>query len=312
MKRVLVVGDAIADVYRDCSFKKMCPDAPDAQALIVRSSDLRPGGAANVALNLVALSPDTRVSLIAEVDTEMGQSLKRLSRNRLDLEYIVLTDDMLTKERILLDGKVLLRKDNRENVGTFTAELIEDRVREYLAENDPDLIIVSDYAQGSLNEASWDMLLACRDRLLVDTKLTDLSFFCDEGWRTRLVKLNWDEHAEVLKKEYAPERFFRTLIVTCGGDGSYMKIRERIGDKKSITHMLRVNAHKVDVVDVCGCGDTVMAGLAASLLKNDDDFTAMQFANAAAATVVTKARTSVADLGETLRLLGWEEEDETR
>lgn len=304
----MVVGDAIADIYRDCTFKKMCPDAPDVRAIVVRSSDMRPGGAANVALNLVALAPDARISLIAELDTEMGYALKRASRNRLDLEYCAGTDDMLTKERILLDGELILRKDNRPDVGTYAAEMIEHQIRQYLAENDPDLVVVSDYAAGSLNEASWCMLLGVKDRLLVDTKRTDLRVFGYES-RTKLIKLNWDEHNAVLVSDYAPERYFQALIVTCGGNGAYMKVREDLSESKSVTHTLRVNGHAVSAVDVCGCGDTFMAGLAASLLKNDDYFSAMQFANAAAATVVTKARTSVADLGETLRLLGREDEE---
>ncbi len=72
----------------------------------------------------------------------------------------------------------------------------------------------------------------------------------------------------------------------------------------SITHTLRVPVHPVAVVDVCGCGDTAMAGIAASLLNSSDPFTAVQFANAAAATVITQKRTAVADLSQTLKLLG--------
>jgi D-beta-D-heptose 7-phosphate kinase/D-beta-D-heptose 1-phosphate adenosyltransferase len=307
VKKVLVVGDAIADVYCDCSFKKMCPDAPETRAVVVQSRDLRPGGAANVALNMVALAPDVRVSLIAEIDVEMGFLLKRRSWNKLDLEYIVRNDGMLTKERILIDGQLVLRKDNRSDVGPYIRELIEHKIRDYLSENDPDLIIVSDYAHGSLSEASWDMLLACRDRLLVDTKKVDLSMFRDGDRRTKLIKLNRSEWSDVVARDAIPERYFEAFIVTLGADGAELMMHKEMNDKVSVTNNLKDEAHGVSVVDVCGCGDTFMAGLAASLLKNDDYFTAMQFANAAAATVVSQPRTAVADLSETLRLLDREE-----
>jgi sugar/nucleoside kinase (ribokinase family) len=114
----------------------------------------------------------------------------------------------------------------------------------------------------------------------------------------------------VIEREAIPERFFDALIRTDGSAGAFLDMHEWLGPTSYAVNTVRAPAHEVPVVDVCGCGDTFMAGLAASLLKNDDYFTAMQFANAAAATVVTQARTSVADLGETLRLLGREEEDE--
>lgn len=312
MKRVLVIGDVIADVYRDCSFKKMCPDAPSVRALVTRDIDVRPGGAANVAVNLAALSPETRIHLIGGMEVRLAREVKRASHSRVSMDYCPFWDEALTKERVSDADGLVVRLDNWSEVPGILAEDIEANLRDYLSENDPDLIVVSDYGSRTLNEASWEMLLACRDRLLVDTKLTDLSRFGAGGWRTRLIKLNKEEWHTVQTTEAVPEQFFQALVVTHGGHGAHIHLREQVGEGKSVTHTLRVKGHEVPVVDVCGCGDTFMAGLAASLLKNDDYFTAMQFANAAAATVVTQARTSVADLGETLRLLGREEEDEAR
>lgn len=139
-----------------------------------------------------------------------------------------------------------------------------------------------------------------RDRLLVDTKIKDLSIF--DG--TLLAKLNHDEWIEAVLTEPAPERFFSMLVVTDGGAGAKLFLRSPIDDRRSVTHTLEVRGHRVNVVDVCGCGDTFLAGLCAMMLKNPDPFTAVQFANAAAATVVTKPRTAVADRDLALKLVG--------
>lgn len=308
MRRVLVIGDIIADVYRDCIFKKMCPDAPDVQAIVEHSRDLRPGGAANVAVNLAALAPDIRVSLIGEIDAETARTVKQLSRNRVDMKHCVFVDpgSCAVKERLMLDGKMLLRVDNRLKTDTFVGELIEEKLREYLAENDPDLVVMSDYAGGTINQVTLGMLLSMRDRLLVDTKLTDLSVFGSGDQKTLLIKLNQSEWESVVRTEAAPERFFESLIVTHGSEGSTLMMRKDMGSK-SVTHTMKTAAYDVSgkAIDVCGCGDTFLAGLAASLIRTDDAFTAVQFANAASATVVTRPRTSVADLGQTQRLLGW-------
>lgn len=151
-----------------------------------------------------------------------------------------------------------------------------------------------------------EILLDMREKLLVDTKLTDLSVFGSNGRKTKLVKLNYDEWRAVTANDAMPERFFEAMVMTRGRSGAYLTIRKDLTDIKSVTHTLRVKGHDVETVDVCGCGDTFLAGLAASLLTSDDVFSALQFANAASATVVTKARTSIADLGLTLKLLGRE------
>jgi len=190
VKRVLVIGDVIADVYRDCTFKKMCPDAPTVKAIVEHSRDVRPGGAANVAVNLAALSPDTRIHLIGEMDNRLARAVKQAGRNRINMEFCEFTEDVLTKERVSLDGDFIIRVDNKLHTNTFAAEGIYHSLKEYLAAFDPDLVVVSDYAGGSINQDTWEVLLSMRERLLVDTKLTDLSVFGSDGRKTRLGKLN--------------------------------------------------------------------------------------------------------------------------
>lgn len=303
-----MIGDVIADVYRECTFKKMCPDADDVKAIVEHSRDVRPGGAANVAVNLAALAPDTLVYLIGEMDVPLARLIKQAGRNRVSMEHCEFTDDVVTKERIILDEDFVLRVDNKLRTNSFAAESIYHGLKECLAHVDPDLIVMSDYDGGAINQDSFDLLLGYRDRLLVDTKMTDLSPFGSDGQRTRLIKLNHEEWKAVIAREAAPERFFEAMVTTKGHHGVELAIHK--GDShKSMTHTIKLAGHMVGTVDVCGCGDTFLAGLAASLLQSTDDYTAVQFANAAAATVVTQPRTSVADRERTLELLGREKEE---
>jgi D-beta-D-heptose 7-phosphate kinase/D-beta-D-heptose 1-phosphate adenosyltransferase len=221
------------------------------------------------------------------------------------MTFCLFADEAFTKKRIVVDGELALRVDSSLCVDAYSAEAVEEGLRSYLSNNTPDLVVMSDYAAGSINASSMEILLDMREKLLVDTKLVDLSVFGNGGRKTKLVKLNHDEWKAVVANEAAPERFFDALIKTYGRYGAYLEVRQDNGSS-SVTHTLHVPAHRVTVNDVCGCGDTFLAGLAASLLKNDDIFSALQFANAAAATVVDKPRTSVADLGLVLNLLGRE------
>lgn len=310
MKNVLVIGDVIEDVYERCTFRKMCPDAPYTPAIVRKSLDIRPGGAANVAVNLCALAPDARVALIGELDAPLARSLKYMTQNRLDMAYCQFADEMLLSKRRIFNGdQMVLRLDRADHVIQYTQEMIAHQLKDYLANNEPDLILLSDYGHGTVGPESLELLLNYKDRLMVDTKETDLSKF--DG--SLLCKLNNLELSLVLQREAAPERFFRYLVVTNGAFGSTLKARRNIGSKMSQTDEMHVRACEVVALDVCGCGDTFLAGLASSILRNGDPYTAMCFASAAAATVVTQRGTAVADRDAALRLLGLKgTEDEAR
>lgn len=301
-----MIGDVIADAYRECTFKKECPDAPGVRAVIQNHGrEVRPGGAANVAVNLAALSPDTQIDLIGVIDDDLGRTIKFTSHNRIGMEYCVF-ETPLIKERVIVDGQFAIRIDNVREVCRFTAARLDFALKCYLSSHTPDLIILSDYAGGSVNEECLERILAHRDRLLIDTKKTDLSVFSG----SLLIKLNKSELHKALETESTPESFCRALVTTCGEDGAVLHMMgpHPRYQQTTITHTLTVKAHRVPVKDACGCGDTFLAGLAASLLTNDDPYTAMQFANAASASVVTQPRTAVADRKKTLELLGRETE----
>lgn len=300
MKRILVIGDAIADVYRESKCVKKCPDAPTVDAVEQGLWEIRPGGAANVALNVAALIPDAVVDLIGIVDHDVSMEMKRLGWGRVRLTHSI-NGKMLQKERIIVDGELRLRIDSKTRAsGHDQFDLTVGLISYFREVTRPDLIILSEYGAESVDSDCLNILLKHRDRLMVDTKRPDLSPF--EG--SLLCKLNAGEYRRVLESEATPERLFQYLIVTDGEAGSKLIARRKLDANRSVTHTLNAQAYRAEVVDVCGCGDTFMAGLAASLLTNDDPFTAMQFANAAAATVVSKPRTAIADRELTLEILG--------
>lgn len=305
MKKVLVVGDAILDVYRECSFKKECPDAPGVRAVVEHTIDVRAGGAANVAVNLAALAPNVQVDLVSILSSRLAQEIKRVSAGRVRLVSSLPVDECLTKERVLVDGSMAIRVDNFAHFDDYHSGHLHDYLEAHLRCERPDLILLSDYGAGSVGRKSLDLLLEHRDRLLVDTKMHDLSTFGSRGSRTLLVKLNGEEWRQALSTHHSPEQFFEYMVVTKGENGAEL-ITQRPGMNSNVTvrRTFSVSAHDVPALDVCGCGDTFLAGLAAALLSGKDAFDSMRFANAAAAAVVSTSRTAVADLGATLQMLG--------
>ncbi len=308
VKRVLVIGDVIADVYRACVLKKMCPEDTSAMALVVSSREVLPGGAANVAMNLASLSTDIAIDLIGAMSDELAISIKRRSKNLIGMEYVVM-DVPLTKERIFHNDRLVVRVDNTIMVSSYVAERIECMLRKYLAEHNPDLIVLSDYAGGSITMGSLSIILNHREKLIVDTKAVNLHETFGAGGKTLACKLNADEYANVLRGDHTPESSFKTFIVTKGSGGAQAFIHHDLGVGQSKTHSIEFCGHIVRKVDVNGCGDTFLAGFAAEMLRSGDPLTSIEFGNAAAATVVTKMRTAVASLEETLGMLGVGEDE---
>lgn len=302
MKRVLVFGDAIADEYVNCFRKKMCPEAPEAPALVEMNRRLIPGGAANVAVNLAALSPDVSVDLIAVIDDDLAREIKQISKNRVSMEFCVF-EPPVRKTRYLEGGRIIVRIDDQLQVNRFASESLGARLNEYLSSHLPDLILLSDYGLGCLG-MSLERLLDFKERLIIDTKIIDLS--CFSG--TLGCKLNHSEWADSISIESSPERNFGFMVVTLGGNGAKIYMHREDGARE-ITHSMTFPGHDVKVKDTNGCGDSFLAGFAASFVRNRDPFTATSFGNAAGADVVQKMGTAVVDLDSVLGLLGMVEDE---
>jgi D-beta-D-heptose 7-phosphate kinase/D-beta-D-heptose 1-phosphate adenosyltransferase len=110
-----------------------------------------------------------------------------------------------------------------------------------------DAIVVSDYNKGTVSYQLIHELIDTKIPVFVDTKKTDLRFIGDAFY-----KLNSDEFS---KLETFP--FRDKLIVTLGKDGAMWNQR-------------KYDAPEIEVVDVCGAGDTFLASFVYQYLRTSD------------------------------------------
>lgn len=134
---------------------------------------------------------------------------------------------------------------------------------------DVDAIVISDYNKGTVTP---ELYKAIRSRftkqIFVDTKEPNLSLFSHPA---TIVKINETEY-----NNRTGETF--NLIVTHGSDDTVL-----LGPGSSIS---RFKVPKVNVFDVCGAGDTFLAALVYRCLQDQSLFSAIEFANKAAAITV--------------------------
>ena len=291
----LVIGDVMLDRYLLGEVNRISPEAP-VPVVLIKSEQLRVGGAANVAANLALLGVPTKMIGLIGNDNEGQTLLAAMQAHGIATEAMLATPSRPTiaKTRILGGHQQMMRLDQEK-----THALTPDEQTQVLANIDaalqqqPALVILSDYAKGLLTETlCQEVIQRCRAAqitVLVDPKGHDYSKY---RGATALTP-NKKETAEacdtlqqdpaLIEKASALKQCLQLdfLAVTRGEEGITL-----IDDG---THHLSATAKQV--FDVSGAGDTVIATLAAGLMHGLSPLGSLSLANIAAGVVVGKVGT---------------------
>ena len=172
--RVIVVGDVMLDRYLFGSTARISPEAP-VPVVHVRETDNRPGGAANVAVNLASLGVSTRLLGVVGADAAAETLEKILAARGIVCDFSCVVDrPTITKTRVQSRGQQLIRLDE-ENVAPMPGDAMVKALRETL--DGAGAVVLSDYGKGALSDVVA-LIGACREagvRVLVDPKGSDFS-----------------------------------------------------------------------------------------------------------------------------------------
>jgi D-glycero-beta-D-manno-heptose-7-phosphate kinase len=290
--RLLVVGDVMLDRYWFGDVERISPEAPVPIVKIARTEE-RPGGAANVARNAVALGA-TAMLLSVIGDDEPGAALERLLveervRTSFHRDASLATT---VKLRVIGRQQQLLRIDFET---APSHEILATKLADYeqqLAE--ADLVILSDYGKGGLAHIATmiERARAAGKAVLVDPKGEDYARYRGATILTpnrgefRQVVGRWKDEADMTTKAQALRRELglTALLVTRAEEG--MSLYADSG-------VLTIPARSREVFDVSGAGDTVIATLGVLLAAGASLPDAVSVANEAAGVVVGKFGTAV-------------------
>jgi D-beta-D-heptose 7-phosphate kinase/D-beta-D-heptose 1-phosphate adenosyltransferase len=266
---------------------RISPEAP-VPVVRTRTAEQRPGGAANVALNIAALGARAVLTAVVGAD-ERGALLTRLLEQRGVRCELVRAPGVPTihKLRVLARSQQLIRVDAEQSLAAGAAELGTVFAR---LVRDVDAVVLSDYAKGSL--AAIEELIAAGRKagvpVVIDPK--GASFGRYRGayalkpnrGEFEAVVGSWANDAELYRKGEAlrAELDLELLLVSRSEHG--MTLFER--DAEPLT----LPAETREVFDVTGAGDTVVALLAAGLAAGLGAPEAATLANLGASIVVGK------------------------
>ncbi|EAI4828352.1 D-glycero-beta-D-manno-heptose-7-phosphate kinase [Campylobacter lari] len=280
--KILVVGDFMVDHYIWCDCTRISPEAP---VMVMKSQkeDKRLGGAGNVYANLKSLGAEVfALGLVG--DDESGKFLKENLNAKLLIEKDRKTP---LKSRVLSHSQQVLRLDDENN---FDTKLEDEIIQEYKKiAKDYDAIILSDYAKGVLTSKVTKALIEHANTLnlpiLIDPKGSDFSKYQNATLLTpnkkeaiQALGVEKIDNLEKALKKLKDDLNLTYSIITLSEEGI------ALFDEK--LHIIPAKA--LEVYDVTGAGDSVIAMLAYALALKVDIIKACELANDAAAVVVAK------------------------
>lgn len=286
--KVLVVGDIILDQYIYGETNRISPEAP-VPVVRVDNTEERAGGAANVAINVSSLGVAVQLLGITGKDESSVRLEKILTEKKVECHFVHQDNfPTITKQRVLSRHQQLIRLDyEKEREALDTSELIEKYLE--LIES-VDVVILSDYAKGSLDKVQTLIKYANEKNVtvLVDPKSNDFSSYGSANVITPNLKEleavvgECKSNKVLIEKgtQLCKELQLDALLVTRGEKGMTL-----LRENKTPLH-LKAETH--EVFDVTGAGDTVIAVLATAIACDFKLEQATALANTAAGLVVEK------------------------
>lgn len=294
---VVVAGDVMLDRYLFGSTGRISPEAP-VPVVHVQETDDRPGGAANVAVNLATLGVSTRLLGVVGEDAAAASLESILSQHGIVCEFARAKDrPTITKSRVQSRGQQLIRLDE-ENAAAMPGDAMAKALGKSL--DGAGAVVLSDYGKGTLSDVRG-LINACREAAipaLVDPKGTDFSKYRGAS----LITPNQSE--------------FEAVAGVCETDDELVRHARQMIDELDLAAVLITRSEKGmllvedgaepvflstqarEVYDVTGAGDTVIATLAGALASGQDLASAAALANLAAGLVVRKIGVAAVTPGE--------------
>jgi D-beta-D-heptose 7-phosphate kinase/D-beta-D-heptose 1-phosphate adenosyltransferase len=311
---VLIIGDFMLDTYTTGKINRISPEAP-VSVLHVQKEESRPGGAGNVALNLVSLG--AKVFTMGRIGNDYaGDVLKDALENEgVDIEHLLVQNGYKTpvKNRLIADAQQVLRVDF-ETV-TPLSEQLETWVIEHLPRlvDKVQIVAISDYGKGFLSRHLLSQIIAISHAkgipVIVDPKGDDFSKYSG----ATVIKPNLNEVyvAAKLPANVSLEKVASQLLQTCDVE---MLLVTRSEAGMSLFHKngqsFDFPVRSKEVKDVTGAGDTVLAMISLALANNIDIKYGAQLANIAAGMAIERlgcARIFLSEIAE--RILEYDVEN---
>lgn len=287
---VLIIGDVMIDSYIWGKVDRISPEAPVPIVRVTKKED-RLGGAANVALNIQSLGAKPLICAVIGDDFDGENFISLLKKQGLSDEGVIKIKDRPTtvKTRIIAHHQQIVRVDAETEVSLTDSEsiVVFEKIKQIISSHKIDAIIFEDYDKGLITEKliSQTIELAQPQGIITVVDPKKRNFEAYKG--VNLFKPNLKELNEGLKIDLDPKNIqqveeavdrlkkllgAKSVMLTLSENGVYINSENGNG---------HIKAHKRDIADVSGAGDTVIATAALCLAAGLNELKTAEIANLA-------------------------------
>ena len=302
-RKVVIVGDAIADRFLHGTISRVSREAP---VFILKHdhTETVPGGAANCAMNLASFGAEVSLISVTGKD-EAGIAMReKLEAAGVDCSGLMVSEKVSTTTKVrILAGQSHSSRQQVIRID-YEGEPLADRelraalsgqLRQKISE--ADAVIISDYnyevANDDIIELVRELALGKAIPVLVDSRFrlphfpgfTSATPNEDEVEQLIGERIVSQSQLESVAEQLKQQLGYRALLVTRGGQGMML-----LEDEVAPLHIKAVGAR--EPVDVTGAGDTVIATFALALASDASFPDAARLANYAGGLVVMKRGTA--------------------
>jgi rfaE bifunctional protein kinase chain/domain len=299
--KVAVIGDVMLDTYWWGNVDRISPEAP-VPVVAVTKREKRIGGAGNVALNVQALGSKVALLTVLGDDEDGTLLMKLLLEKNIDTRFILESKKRITtnKIRIISRNQQMMRLDAElaDDLSQTDETKLLNQVEKYIISEKPDVVIIEDYNKGILtkNVIVHIIDLCNKNKIPVTVDPKRKNFFTYKN--ATLFKPNLHEvftslniipeeiSIEVLSdidKKLREKLNHEISLITLSDKGIFYQAN----GKKSI-----IPAHRRNIADVSGAGDTVIAVASLIYASAKDINLATEVANIAGGIVCEEVGTA--------------------
>ncbi|RNA64979.1 D-glycero-beta-D-manno-heptose-7-phosphate kinase [Prosthecochloris sp. ZM_2] len=288
--RIAVIGDIMLDKYIFGHVSRISPESP-VPVVDVSHESCRLGGAANVAVNLRSMGASVQLCGVTGADSNHAVVSRLLDEHGIAADNIISDPARPTtcKTRILSQSHHITRVDHesRQAIDESTENDLLERFTAVVTSLDA--VVLEDYNKGVLTTRLITGVIASARQhgvpVLVDPK--HQGFFAYQDctlFKPNLSEISVSLGIDASNRDPDVEEACRALQKKLRCDHIVVTRSEKglTVCNESCTH---IPAASLDVADVSGAGDTVIAMLALGLAVRLDVTTSAEIANLAAASV---------------------------
>ena len=305
-KRIVVLGDLILDHYIFGEVERISPEAP-VPVVWANGEKFVGGGAVNVALNLIELGAEVSLCGVVGDDDFAEKLLSIINEKNIDTRLIVKDKKRPTtvKTRIISQHQQMMRLDweSKEFLSLDVNDEVLKKIKKDI--NGFDGVIVEDYGKGVINPPLVEEIVRVCKRnkmvIAVDPKEEHFDYYenvtvmtpnLKEAQIAAGMKVKSKKEIDILGAIILSKVNLQALLVTLGAEGMRLFLQ---GGK-----IYNIPTYALEVYDVTGAGDTVIAVYTLSLVSGASFVEAAVISNFSAGIVVEKLGAATTTKGELL------------